>query len=129
MAKRYNVPAEQIWTRVGDPSKLADWHPFIARTESVDGGTRRVNTTADGGRVVETILEHADRHHTWRIDDGPLPYDSFVGTIRVRETGNDACVVECHGRFEPKGIDQQQAEELTRSFFEAGLDAIATEEA
>lgn len=123
VSKRYEVPAEQVWARVGDPAKLAEWHPFIERTESLDGGKRRINITADGGRVSETILEQGDRHHTWRIDDGPLPYESFVGTIRVRDEGSGGCVVECDGRFEPKA-GEEQAEELTRGFFQAGLDAV-----
>lgn len=124
VSKRYEVPAEQVWGRIGDPAKLADWHPFIERTESLEAGKRRVNTTADGGRVTETILEQGRRHHTWRIDDGPLPYESFVGTIRVRDDGNGRCVVECEGTFEPKPGGEEQAADLTRGFFQAGLDAV-----
>lgn len=125
VSKRYEVPAEQVWARIGDPARLAEWHPFIERTESLDGGRRRVNTTADGGRVSETILEQGDRHHTWRIDEGPLPYESFVGTIRVRDESDGGCIVECDGRFEPKPDGGEQAEELTRGFFQAGLEAVA----
>ena len=124
VSKRYEMTAEQMWGRIGDPAKLADWHPYVQRTESLDDGKRRVNTTADGGRLTETILEQGDRHHTWRIDDGPLPYESFVGTIRVRDDGTGGCVVECEARFEPKP-GEEQAEELTRGFFQAGLDAVA----
>jgi len=122
MSKRLDTPAEQVWARIGDPAKLAEWHPFIERTESLEGGKRRVNATVQGARVTETILEVADRHHTWRIDDGPLPYETFVGTIRVRDD-NNGCVVELEGTYEQKpGADD--AGELTRGFFQAGLDAL-----
>lgn len=124
VSKRYAVPAQEIWARIGDPARLAEWHPYIERTDPLDNGKRRVNTTADGSQVTETILEEAEQHHTWQIDDGPLPYESFVATMRIHDNGGGACVVECDATFEPKGIAQEEAEQLTRGFFQAGLDAI-----
>jgi hypothetical protein len=123
VSKRYAVPAQGIWARIGDPARLAEWHPYIERTDLLDNGKRRVNTTADGSRVTETILEQAARHHTWQIDDGPLPYERFVATMRVQDN-RGGCIVECDATFEPKDGAHEQAEELTRGFFQAGLDAI-----
>lgn len=124
VSKRCGVPAKQVWARIGDPASLAEWHPFVERTELVDDGQRRINTTVDGGRFTETILERGDRHHTWRIDEGPLPYESFVGIIRVRDDGKGHCLVECEATFEPMPGAEDQAAELTRGFFQAGLDAV-----
>jgi hypothetical protein len=125
VSKRYDVSSEEVWGRVGDPAKLADWHPYITRTEMSDDGTTRVNTTADGARVAETILEQGDRYHVFRIDDGPVPYDGFVATIRARDDGEGACIVEWDARFEPKDMPEPDAVEFTRGFFQAGLDALA----
>jgi hypothetical protein len=124
VAKRYKVPGRELWERIGDPAKLAEWHPYIERTDSLDDGKTRVNTTVDGSRVTESILEQAERHHVFRIDDGPVPYDGFVSTVRVRDEGEDACIVEWEATLEPKGVPEDEAVEFTRRFFQAGLDAL-----
>ena len=124
VSKRYEVAAEKMWERIGDPGQLAEWHPAIEKTEVLDGGNKRVNTVVGGGLVSETILEQAGRHHTFRIDDGPLPVDNFVATIRVRDDGESACCVEWDATFEPVGVADHEAVELNRGFFQAGLDAL-----
>ena len=124
VTKHYEMPGQKIWERIGDPAKLSEWHPAIEKTETLDGGRKRVNTVVGGGLVCETILEQADRHHTFRIDDSPLPIDNFVATIRVREEGEGACSVEWDATFEAVGVPDHEAVELNRGFFQAGLDAL-----
>lgn len=126
LSKRYPAAGSEMWERIGDPGRLAAWHPAIERTEVSDGGRRRVNTVVGGARVSETILEEADRHHVFRIDDGPLPYDAFISTIRVRDDGEDTCLVEWDATLEASPGSEQEAVELTRGFFQAGLDALST---
>ncbi len=78
----------------------------------------------DRGRAGKLLLEQTDRHYTFRIDDGPLPIDDLVATIRVRDEGEDACSVEWEATFEPVGVPDHEAVELNRGFFQAGLDAL-----
>ncbi len=120
VAKRYEVPAEEMWGRIGDPGSLATWHPGVETTELADDGRTRINTVPGGGRVVERILEQADHRYTFRIADSPLPLRDFVSTIQVRGDGG-ACVVEWDATFEPGG---DSATELVAGFFRAGLDAL-----
>jgi hypothetical protein len=124
VSKRYAVPAQTMWARIGDPARIFEWHPAIEATESLDGGRRRVNTVFGGGAVTETILERGDRHHSFRIDDGPLPVANLVATLRVDDEGDQACRVEWEATFDPAGISEQEAIELNRGFFQAGLDAL-----
>jgi mxaD protein len=123
VSKRYEVPPEEMWARIGDPGALAAWHPAIEATEVFDGGRTRVNLVVGGGRVAETILELTDRRQTWRIDESPLPYD-LVATLQVRDDGGAACVVEWNATFEPNGVSEPEAAEMIRGFFQAGLDAL-----
>ncbi len=122
-AKHYEAPAEEMWGRIGDPGALAAWHPGVETTELVDGGTTRINTVPGGARVVEPILEQADRHYTFRIAHSPLPLRDFVSTIQVRGDGRGS-VVEWQATFEPSGVSETEATELVRGFFQAGLDAL-----
>ena len=123
-SQRYEVSGQEMWERIGDPGRIYEWHPAIEATEVLDGGKRRVNTLGDGGRVSETILEQAERHHSWRIDESPLPVDNLIATLRVRDEGEGACVVECEATFDPAGVPEDEAAELNRGFFQAGLDAL-----
>lgn len=124
VSKRYDVPGQTMWERIGDPGKISEWHPAIETTEMLDGGKTRIDTIVGGGRVSETILEQADRHHTYRIDESPLPVKDLIGTIRVRDESKDACVVEWDATFEPTEIPEDEAVELVRGIFQAGLDAL-----
>jgi mxaD protein len=113
-----------MWERIGDPGRIYEWHPAVEATEMLDGGRKRVDTLGDGGRVSATILEQAERHHTYRVDESPLPLDNLVGTLRVRDEGEGACVVEWEATFDPAGIPEDEAVELVRGIFQAGLDAL-----
>ena len=124
VAKRYEVPAEAMWARIGDPGGLATWHPGVETTELVDGGRTRVNTVPGGGRVVEPILEQADHRYTFRMAETPLPFAEFVSTIQVRGDGDAACVVEWEATLQPSGVSESEATDLVRGFFQAGLDAL-----
>ena len=123
-SKRYDVPGEEMWERIGDPARIYEWHPAIEATEMLDGGKTRIDTLGDGGRVVETILEQGERYHSYRIDESPLPVDNLVGTVRVRDEGETACRVEWQATFEPAGIPEGEAVELVGGIFQAGLDAL-----
>lgn len=124
IVKRYEVPAEKMWDRIGDPGSLAAWHPAVETTELRDGGKTRVNTVPGGGRLVEPILEQADHQYTFRIVESPLPLAEFVSTIQVRDDGADACVVEWEATFEPSGMSEAEVADIVRGFFQAGLDAL-----
>lgn len=72
----------------------------------------------------ETILEQGERHHTYRIDESPLPVENLVGTIRVRDDEDSACLVQWDATFNATGISEAEAIELVRGIFQAGLDAL-----
>lgn len=49
--------------------------------------------------------------------------ENLVGTLRVRDEGESACVVDWEATFEPAGIPEDEAVELVGGIFQAGLDA------
>lgn len=124
VAKRFEVPAAHVWDRIGDPAELASWHPAVETTKVVDGGATRINTVVGGARVVEPILERAGDRYTFRITDSPLPLSDFVSTLRVAPEGERACRVEWGATFRPAGVPENEASEIVRGFFQAGLDAL-----
>lgn len=124
VSKRYEISGPEMWHRIGDPADIYKWHPAIEATEMADGGKTRIDTLPDGARVSETILEHGERHHTYRIDESPLPVENLVGTIRVRDEEGSTCVVQWDATFDATGISDAEATELVRGIFQGGLDAL-----
>jgi len=116
----YPVNPARAWTLVGSPERLADWHPAI--TESPSDGKTRTCTLADGGRVVETILEHNDASRSYRyaIESSPLPIRDYVSTLRVTADGA-GCKVTWESDFEVVGAPPSEIEGAIRGLYEAGL--------
>ena len=86
-SKRFDVPADELWSRIGDFHALHTWHPGIAASDRLQGGSVRRLTTADGGTTVETLLEQGTRSYTYRLQavkrDGSLAW--YGGThVRLR---------------------------------------------
>lgn len=124
--KRFQVSADDMWARIGDPGALAAWHPAVDSTEVIDGGRTRVNHVG-ADKVVEPIMERGEKHYSFRMSETHLPFRDFESTLRVRDDEPDGCVVEWEATVAPASVTEAEAEELVRGFFEAGLDALADE--
>lgn len=116
----YPVHPDRAWALLGNPASLADWHPAI-QSSTTEGATRRC-TLADGGEVVETILELDDaaRQYKYSIDSSPLPIRDYVSLVSV--TPNDSgCQVTWESDFAVIGAPTEQIEAAIRGLYEAGL--------
>lgn len=124
VTRSYDVPAEEMWERIGDFEALDAWHPVIASCVSLDAGARRELTTVDGGKVLETLTEAGDQTYSYTIDDSPLPVADYHATLAVTAAGEDACSVEWTADFEASGATDAEAEAVIEGIFDAGLDAL-----
>ena len=125
VSKRFKGPAERMWKRIGDPLRLAEWHPAIESTEALDSGRGRINSLVGGGEVRETLLEQSANSHAWRIDESPLPVKTLTASITVRAEGPASCSVDWSATLVPNGVPEADAVEIVHGFFQAGLDALA----
>ena len=90
-------PADEPWRRIGRFDDMS-WHPAIAGLEMLDGaasdaGARRRLTTADGGQLVECLVEHdmAGRTYRYRMETSPLPLTDYDSTISVEALAKGGC--------------------------------------
>ena len=118
------VSVNEMWERVGDFHGIHTWHPAIASCESREGGVVRVLTVAGGGEVVETLLDHGDHFYAYRIDESPLPVADYTAMLRVKESEPMSCEVEWEAEFQPAGVGEEEAVDVIRGIFEAGLNAL-----
>jgi len=123
-SREFNSPSETIWKKIGDFKSLHRWHTAVKNCASSEGGKVRELTLADGGRVFETLLNEGAFAYTYRIDKSPLPVKNYVATLRVRDSGRNACRVEREATFEPAGASEDEAVTVIGGIFQGGLDNL-----
>ena len=123
VTQNYSASADQLWTAIGNPTAISEWHPAISK--SLGAGDGRTCTLADGGEVVEKILNHDDagRQYKYSIVTSPLPIENYVSTIRVEAT-DKGCQVVWDSNFDVVGAPPADIEAAIRGLYEAGLTAL-----
>lgn len=122
--ERYDVPAEEMWARIGDFHGADTWHPGVESSAALDDGAVRELTLAGGGGTIkETQLEEGPASYAYRIDEGPLPVANYTATIRVESDGEGSVVIWT-AEFEPAGASEEEAVAVIEGIFRSGLDAL-----
>ena len=82
---------DEVWARIGDPSRIQEWFPGIV-SSTVDG-TTRVITMASGLPMPEEILTHdnVQRRFQYRIT-APM-FHEHLSTLDVLDVGDGTSVV------------------------------------
>lgn len=119
----YRVPCDEMWKRIGDFRRM-EWHPSVRRVESSEDGTTRRLTTAEGAVLAESLIDSGSRHYTYRLEDGSVPVDDAVSTLRVRAKNRGACVVEWEVQYTATGPADDEAHSFISRIFQTGLNAL-----
>jgi Polyketide cyclase / dehydrase and lipid transport len=93
-------PADEVWSLVGDPTRLHEWFPGVTACQ-VDG-TTRIITLGSGVPLPEEILVNDPilRRFQYRIT-APL-FRHHRGTIDVLDLGDGTCVVVYTTESDPR---------------------------
>lgn len=123
---RVPVSADKVWQLVGGFLALPDWLPFIASSESLEGGRVRKLTTADGAVIVERLqtYDNANRTYSYSIDTGPFPATNYLATLQVSAAGDQETLITWSGSFTPDGVSDAEIEALFQGVYEGGLEAL-----
>jgi hypothetical protein len=126
VTKRYEMPAEDVWAKIGDFQKLHEWHPAIANVEPGAEPELRLVTIAgaDGTQLVERLVEEGPLTHTYVFESEGNPMRNYRSTIRVREDGPGACVAEWEASFDADSDAEAGLVENIRGFYQAGLNSV-----
>jgi hypothetical protein len=115
---------DDVWQLAGDPGRIAEWLPVLEKSSLA--GDRRNCTLADGGELVERILERNDveRYYEYEITDSQLPVRGYRSRLTVH--GHDGHThVEWAARFEAeRPEDAHQVEEQLAGTYRGGLEAL-----
>ena len=84
-------PPDEVWARIGDPSRIQEWFPGIV-SSTVDG-TTRVITMASGLPMPEEILTHDDVQHRFQYRITAPMFNEHLSTLDVLDLGDGTTVV------------------------------------
>lgn len=119
---------ERVWNLIGGFGSLPDWLPSIPGSTALEGGRVRRLTNADGGVVVERLVDfnEAERHYSYTILEAPFPVTGYLATLRVHAIPGreDAAEVQWSGRFTSDGVGEEELVELFTGIYREGLDAL-----
>jgi len=117
--------ADQVWQLIGGFNTLPDWLPFIPNSELSEGGRVRILQTADGGVVIERLqaFDNTARTYSYSIEQAPFPATDYLATIKVEAQGQGARVT-WSGRFNAKGVSDEEVVALFSGIYQGGLEAL-----
>ena len=58
------------------------------------------------------------------IGNSPLPLRDYLSTVKIRETGPDACEIAWEGRFEPNAGSEASMQRMVRGIYTNGIAAL-----
>ena len=128
METKLVVPANILWDAIGRFSALGDWHPAVERCVS-DGenkGSMRKLSLVGGGSIAERLehISNKEKLYRYSITDSPLPVDGYTAEIRVKDNGDGTSTVEWSSKFEPKGVNANEAVKIIQGIYQAGFDNL-----
>ena len=123
-----HVPADKVWSLIGNFNALPQWHPAVESSELSEGGNIRTLSLVGGGQIIEKLekIQEGVFEYSYSIVDSPLPVANYTSTLRIKQGDDDnSCVVEWGGRFNPAtGSTASEAENAVMGIYQAGFDNL-----
>jgi carbon monoxide dehydrogenase subunit G len=119
-------PAAEVWALIRGFNDLPQWMSGGATSTMEGEGVGAVRTLIGAGRVKERLdaYDEAAREFSYSIVDGTLPVAGYTSTMRVIADGDDACIVEWCGTFEPDGAPEAEVVADIEALYARGLAGI-----
>ncbi len=127
VSEEVGASAEAVWKLLRDFGGIQKWSGGGIESCSVEGegiGAVRTIGIAGGASLQERLEAFDDERRTFNysiIGASPLPLTDYLSTVAVTGTGADSSRVDWSASFEPKGISEEQAQQLVRGIYTGGI--------
>ena len=131
VVEKINASLDLVWLNLGNFAGLKPGSGI----ESVEykgegvGMTRSIHLSIG---TVEEKLDHYDpeaKNYSYSIinEDCPLPFLNYSATVQLLENDDNTTTVEWTGRFEPKGIEESQAQTMAYNMYSNAINGARLE--
>jgi len=115
------VPAQEVWEAVREFNRVEKFLPSVASC-TVEGsgvGARRICTLQDGSKVFERLvtLDEQNRLLRYSVTQSHLPFESYLGTVSVTDSGNNTCEIDWSSTFDAVGLPETQVVAMIESMY------------
>lgn len=127
VSEELEASAEAVWNLLRDFGGIEKWSGAGIQSCTVEGegvGAVRTIGLAGGASLQERLEAFDDAGRTFQysiIGASPLPVTDYLSTVAVTETGPKSSRVDWSSTFEPKGISEEQADQLVRGIYTGGI--------
>ncbi len=120
--------AEEVWETIREFNRVQKFLPSVASciVERSGVGARRVCTLQDGTKVIERLvtLNETKRLIRYTIVQTRLPFESYLGTIKVRDLGPHKCQIEWSSTFDAVGAPEAQVVALIEDLYLQSIEGL-----
>ncbi len=124
--------ADEIWKNLSSFRDVEKFIPLI-KSSTVEGsgvGAKRTciiaSESGQDGKIEEEIKSFDDDAKTlsYSITSSPLPVENYLGTVKVKDTGDGRCEIEWSSTFEPKGMPEEEVAKMINDIHVAAIDGL-----
>jgi len=131
VVEQINASMDLVWSNLGNFAGLKPGSGI----ESVDykgegvGIARSIHLSIG---TVEERLDHYDaeaKNYSYSIinEDCPLPFLNYSATVQLLKKDDNTTTVEWTGRFEPKGIEESEAQTMANNMYSNAINGARLE--
>ncbi|HIE50068.1 MAG TPA: SRPBCC family protein [Gammaproteobacteria bacterium] len=129
--EKINASLDLVWSNLGNFAGLKPGSGI----ESVDykgEGVGMIRSIHLSIGTVEEKLDHYDpeaKNYSYSIinEDCPLPFLNYSATVQLLENDDNTTTVEWTGKFEPKGIEESEAQTLAYNMYSNAINGARLE--
>jgi uncharacterized protein YndB with AHSA1/START domain len=101
---RIAAPADEVWARIGDPERIAEWFPGMGKVVVHDG--QRVIANYAGQTVVEKIVTNDPlrRRFQYSLDRALVPITYHLATVDVIDLEDGTCLAMESTEIDPPAL-------------------------
>ena len=128
VVRSIHARAQEVWKTLRNFNRVEKFLPAVASC-TVEGsgvGARRVCTLQDGSKVHERLvtLDEKDSVLRYSVTQSHLPFQSYLGMIRVRDLGAGECEVEWSSTFEAVGMSKAQVTAMIEFMYSQNIEGL-----
>ena len=128
IVRSIDAPAEEVWKTLCEFNRVEKFLPEVAACTVYGSGigARRVCILQDGSKVFERLvtLDEKERMLRYSVTQSLLPFESYLGTITVRDLGNRKCQIDWSSTFDPIGMPEAQVISMIEFLYSESIEGL-----
>ena len=122
------APAREVWETIRKFNRVEKFLPAVASciVEGSGVGARRICTLQDGSKVFERLVTLDEQKQVLRysVTQSHLPFESYLGTVKVTDSGDDTCAVEWSSTFDAVGLPEAEVTAMIEDLYAQAIEGL-----